>query len=106
MSEAAHSPGSFARAFGSLSLASGVSMAANLVRGKLAALFLGPAGVGIYNQLSLMWNLFQISGSLGAFSGLVQHGSEAMIANAIAVNANNVAIDGFETMSLKVCQTM
>ncbi|NUR45983.1 MAG: hypothetical protein HOP91_07500 [Sphingomonas sp.] len=80
MSEAAHSPGSFARAFGSLSLASGVSMAANLVRGKLAALFLGPAGVGIYNQLSLMWNLFQISGSLGAFSGLVQHGSEALIA--------------------------
>lgn len=80
MSETAHSPGSFARAFTSLSLASGVSMAANLVRGKLAALFLGPAGVGIYNQLSLMWNLFQISGSLGAFSGLVQHGSEAMIA--------------------------
>jgi antigen flippase len=80
MSEAAHGPGSFARAFTSLSLASGVSMGANLVRGKLAALFLGPAGVGIFNQLSLMWNLFQISGSLGAFNGLVQHGTEAMVA--------------------------
>jgi len=80
MSEAAHSPGSFARAFTSLSLASAVSMAANLVRGKLAALFLGPAGVGIFNQLSLMWNLFQTGGSLGAFNGLVQHGTEAMVA--------------------------
>jgi O-antigen/teichoic acid export membrane protein len=80
MSERADSPGSFARAFTSLSLASGVSMAANLVRGKLAALFLGPAGVGVFNQLSLMWNLFQISGSLGAFNGLVQHGTEAMVA--------------------------
>jgi enterobacterial common antigen flippase len=80
MSEPDEASGSFARAFTSLSLASGVSMGANLVRGKLAALFLGPAGVGIFNQLSLMWNLFQISGSLGAFNGLVQHGTEAMVA--------------------------
>lgn len=80
MSEAAEHPGGFGRAFTSLSLASGVSMAANLVRGKLAALFLGPAGVGIFNQLSLMWNLFQTGGSLGAFNGLVQHGTEAMVA--------------------------
>jgi O-antigen/teichoic acid export membrane protein len=80
MSEPDEAPGSFARAFTSLSLASAVSMAANLVRGKLAALFLGPAGVGIFNQLALMWNLFQISGSLGAFNGLVQHGTEAMVA--------------------------
>lgn len=79
MSEEAKPP-TFARAFTSLSLASGVSMGANLVRGKLAALFLGPAGVGIFNQLSLMWNLFQISGSLGAFNGLVQHGTEATVA--------------------------
>ena len=74
------SPVGLARAFTSLSLASGVSMGANLVRGKLAALFLGPAGVGVFNQLSLMWNLFQISGSLGAFNGLVQHGTEAIVA--------------------------
>src|SRR5437868_3853960 len=80
MSESAHSSGGFARAFTSLSLASAVSMAANLVRGKLAALFLGPAGVGVFNQLSLMWNLFQTSGSLGAFNGLVQHGTEAIVA--------------------------
>ena len=80
MSEGGETSGGFARAFTSLSLASGVSMGANLVRGKLAALFLGPAGVGVFNQLSLMWNLFQISGSLGAFNGLVQHGTEAMVA--------------------------
>src|SRR5947209_2791150 len=72
--------GGFARAFTALSLASAVSMVANVVRGKLAAIFLGPGGVGILNQLSLMWNLFQISGSLGAFNGLVQHGSEAIVA--------------------------
>jgi antigen flippase len=80
MNEAENSPVSFASAFTSLSLASGVSMAANVVRGKLAALFLGPAGVGMFNQLALMWNLFQISGSFGAFNGLVQHGTEAIVA--------------------------
>src|SRR5260221_9753428 len=80
MTEEDHSSTGFARAFTSLSLASCVSMGANLVRGKVAALFLGAAGVGIFNQLSLMWNRFQISGSLGAFSGLVQHGTEAIVA--------------------------
>jgi len=80
MTESPSQHGGFARAFTSLSLASGVSMAANLVRGKLAALFLGPAGVGVFNQLSLMWNLFQVGGSLGAFNGLVQHGTEALVA--------------------------
>src|SRR5436190_8163553 len=80
MSEGGETSGGFARAFTSLSLASGMSMGANLVRGKLAALVLGPAGVGVFNQLALMWNLFQISGSLGAFNGLVQHGTEAIVA--------------------------
>jgi O-antigen/teichoic acid export membrane protein len=80
VSDAVETPGGFARAFTSLSLASVVSMGANLVRGKLAALFLGPAGVGVFNQLSLMWNLFQTAGSLGSFNGLVQHGTEAMVA--------------------------
>jgi len=69
------------RAFGALSGASAVSMLAQLVRGKLAALLLGPAGVGVFNQLSVMWNLFQIGGSLGAFNGLVQHGTEALVAD-------------------------
>ena len=69
---------SLPRAFAALSGASLVSMAAQLVRGKLAALFLGPAGVGILNQLSLLWNLFQIGGSLGAANGIIQHGAEAL----------------------------
>lgn len=72
---------SLSRAFGALTGASAVSMAAQLVRGKLAALLLGPAGVGVFNQLSVTWNLFQIGGSLGAFNGLVQHGSEALVAD-------------------------
>lgn len=71
---------SLARAFAALTGASAMSMAANLVRGKLAALFLGPAGVGIFNQLSLMWNLFNIAGTLGSSNGVIQHGSEAIAA--------------------------
>jgi len=73
--------GGLARAFTALSGASAFSMAAQLVRGKLAAVLLGPAGVGVFNQLSVMWNLFQIGGSMGAFNGLVQHGTEALVAD-------------------------
>lgn len=69
---------SFARAFAALTGASAVSMVAQLVRGKLAALFLGPAGVGIFNQLSLMWNIAQTLGGLGSFNGVIQHGAEAL----------------------------
>lgn len=71
---------SLPRAFGALTGASAISMAAQLVRGKLAALLLGPAGVGIFNQLSLMWNLFYLGGSLGSFNGIIQHGAEALAA--------------------------
>ena len=74
-------PGGLARAFSALFGASAFSMAAQLVRGKLAAVLLGPAGVGVFNQLSVMWNLFQIGGSMGAFNGLVQHGTEALVAD-------------------------
>lgn len=69
---------SLPRAFAALSGATMFSMAAQLVRGKLAAIVLGPAGVGIFNQLSLMWNLFSVAGSLGSFNGIVQHGAEAL----------------------------
>lgn len=68
-----------ARAFTALTAASAVSMAAQLVRGKLAALILGPAGVGVFNQLSLMWNLFSVAGGLGANNGIIQHGAEALV---------------------------
>ena len=56
-------------------------MAAQLVRGKLAALALGPAGVGIFNQLSVLWNLFNVAGGLGSYLGVVQHGTEALAKN-------------------------
>ena len=69
---------SFARAFAALTGASAVSMAAQIVRGKLAALLLGPAGVGVFNQLTLAWNLANVGGGLGAFNGIVQHGAEAI----------------------------
>lgn len=69
---------SLARAFSALTGASVVSMAAQLVRGKLAALLLGPAGVGVFNQLSLAFNLFSVAGGLGSNNGIIQHGAEAM----------------------------
>jgi O-antigen/teichoic acid export membrane protein len=69
---------SFARAFAALSGASAIAMLAQLLRGKLAALFLGPAGVGIFNQLSLAWNIVNVAGGLGSFIGLTQHGAEAI----------------------------
>lgn len=53
-------------------------MAANLVRGKLAAVFLGPAGVGVYNQLSLSYNVAALAGSLASNTGVIQHGSESL----------------------------
>lgn len=71
---------SLARAFSALTGASVVSMAAQLVRGKLAALLLGPAGVGVFNQLSLAFNLFSVAGGLGSNNGIIQHGAEAMAA--------------------------
>jgi len=69
---------SLPRAFTAFSGATAVSMAAQLIRGKFAALFLGPAGVGIFNQLALTWNLFQLAGQLGSFNGIVQHGADAL----------------------------
>ena len=66
---------SFASAFSALSGATAVSMAMQMVRGKLAAVILGPAGVGVFNQMSLVWNLFQVAGQLGSFLGIVQSAS-------------------------------
>ncbi len=53
-------------------------MAAQVVRGKLAALLLGPAGVGVFNQLTLAWNIANVAGGLGTFNGIVQHGADAL----------------------------
>ena len=69
---------SFARAFSALTAASAASMVAQILRGKLAALLLGPAGVGVFNQLTLMWNITNATASLGTFSGIVQHGADAL----------------------------
>ena len=69
---------SLARAFKIQMAGSVVQMFAQIFRGKLAAIFLGPAGVGIFNQMTLIWNLFQSAGSMGSFQGMVQHGAAAM----------------------------
>jgi O-antigen/teichoic acid export membrane protein len=69
---------SLARAFKIQMAGSVVQMFAQIFRGKLAAILLGPAGVGVFNQVTLIWNLFQSAGSMGSFQGMVQHGATAM----------------------------
>ena len=69
---------SFARAFSALTGASAITLAVQLVRGKLMALLLGPVGVGIFNQLGLLFNLATLAGQLGSFNGIVQHGAAAL----------------------------
>ena len=69
---------SLARAFKIQMAGSLVQMFAQVFRGKLAAIFLGPAGVGVFSQMTLIWNLFQSVGSMGSFQGMVQHGAEAI----------------------------
>jgi PST family polysaccharide transporter len=69
---------SLARAFRIQMAGSVVQMFAQIFRGKLAAIFLGPAGVGVFNQMTVIWNLFQSAGSMGSFQGMVQHGAEAI----------------------------
>lgn len=44
-----------------------------LVKGKIAALYLGAAGVGVFNQITNIWNfIFTVSG-LGLYNGVVRH---------------------------------
>jgi len=69
---------SLARAFKIQMAGSVVQMFAQVLRGKLAAIFLGPAGVGVFNQMTVIWNLFQSAGSMGSFQGMVQHGASAI----------------------------
>jgi len=69
---------SLARAFKLQMAGSVVQMFAQVFRGKLGAMFLGPAGVGVFNQITVIWNLFQSAGSMGSFQGMVQYGATAI----------------------------
>lgn len=64
--------GRHAKAFGALSGASFVQLAIRVARGKLMALVLAPAGVGVFNQLLTLANIFSNVSSMGFFSGVVR----------------------------------
>ncbi len=60
------------KAFGALSGASFIQLAVQVARGKLMAIVLAPAGVGVLNQLLTLSNIFSNVSSLGFFSGVVR----------------------------------
>ena len=47
-----------------------------IAKGKLAAIALGAAGVGVLNQLNAMWSLFNTGSGMGLYAGLVRHVAE------------------------------
>jgi PST family polysaccharide transporter len=63
---------SLAKALAFFSGAQFVTMLVQLGKGKLGALILGPAGVGVLSQLTYMWNLFHTMTGLGFQNGLIR----------------------------------
>ena len=61
------------RAFTLFTGASVVGTLTQVVKGKLAAVFLGAAGVGVLNQLTSVWSLFAVIAGLGFYNGMVRH---------------------------------
>lgn len=60
------------RAFSALSGASVVTLTAQIIRGKILALILAPAGIGVLNQLQSTTNLLTTVSGLGFFSGIMR----------------------------------
>ena len=61
------------RAFTLFTGASAVGTVTQIVKGKLSAVVLGAAGVGVLNQLTSVWSLFAVIAGLGFYNGMVRH---------------------------------
>ncbi len=61
------------RAFTLFTGASAVGTVTQIIKGKLSAVFLGAAGVGVLNQLTSVWSLFAVVAGLGFYNGMVRH---------------------------------
>lgn len=61
------------RAFAIFTGVSVVGVACQIAKGKIVAVFLGPEGVGILNQLNQLWVFSATLAGLGFFSGIVHH---------------------------------
>lgn len=68
------------RAFSALTGAAMVTMVTQIVRGKMLALILAPAGIGVLNQLQSTTNLLTTVSGLGFFSGVTQRVATAKAA--------------------------
>ena len=60
------------RAFSALTGAAMVTMVTQIIRGKMLAVILAPAGIGVLNQLQSTTNLLTTVSGLGFFSGVTQ----------------------------------
>jgi O-antigen/teichoic acid export membrane protein len=69
------------RAFTLFTGASVVGTITQIVKGKLSAVFLGAAGVGVLNQLTSVWSLFAVIAGLGFYNGMVRHMAQRWDAN-------------------------
>jgi len=62
-----------ARAIGMFSGSSVIGALTQVAKGKLSALLLGAAGVGIVSQLTTMWSLFSVVSGFGFYNGMARH---------------------------------
>jgi len=66
-----------AKAVAKLSISSAVAIISQIAKGKIGAVVLGPAGMGVLSQLKYLWNLLHFLFGLGFYNGLVRHVAEA-----------------------------
>lgn len=67
----------FAKALLLFTGASFIGTVTQIAKGKLSAVFLGVAGVGVVNQVVGVWGLASLMAGLGFYSGMVRHLSES-----------------------------
>ncbi|APZ95931.1 hypothetical protein [Fuerstiella marisgermanici] len=84
-----------AKAVAKLSISSAVAIVSQIAKGKIGAVVLGPAGMGVLSQLKYLWNLLHFLFGLGFYNGLVRHVAEA--------NANNDPKRVREQISTLLC---
>lgn len=61
------------KAFAFFTGASMIGSMTQVIKGKLTAIFLGAEGVGVLNQLTILWSLFSVIASLGFYNGMLRH---------------------------------
>ena len=64
---------SLAKALAAFMGASFIGSLTQVAKGKITAVVLGPEGVGVLNQLTMTWNMFNVASGLGFYNGMVRH---------------------------------